>query len=451
MSLKPKVLKEYFAEGIVPRDLGNGLVLRYATAADAEPLAQFNGRIHGRDHFDEGTAQWTRDFCSDAHPTCGPSNVSIVEEAHTGNIVSSMCLIPQTWTYQGIPIDVGRMEAVGTDPAYRRRGLIREQFDLLHSKSASMGHLLQAITGIPWYYRQFGYEYALDLGGGRVVPFQFIVPLKPEESEPYSLRPMTPEDLPLVRMLYEREIARAMVACPRPDWLWEHLLFGYKAPSFENREFQIIEAQDGRAVGYVVPMREVGNDFYGISELAVKPEQSLRAVMPSVLRGLKQFAEPRAQEQKKTPNSLFFQLGRAHPLYDAIPEKFSTTRPPYGWYIRVPDLAALLRGIAPVLEDRLAKSTMAGHSGELRINEYTSYLQIAFQDGKIRDVQEFPGTGETEWPPAFPPRTFLQLVFGFRSLDELRTMYPDCWALGDAVVLLNALFPKQPSFVIPVG
>jgi predicted acetyltransferase len=79
-----------------------------------------------------------------------------------------MCLIPQTWTYAGVPFGVGRPEAVGTDPDYRRRGLIRMQFEVLHGKSAAMGHLVQGITGIPWYYRQFGYEYALDLDGGRI-------------------------------------------------------------------------------------------------------------------------------------------------------------------------------------------------------------------------------------------------------------------------------------------
>ena len=30
------------------------------------------------------------------------------------------------------------------------------------------GELVQGITGIPYYYRQFGYEMALDLGGGRM-------------------------------------------------------------------------------------------------------------------------------------------------------------------------------------------------------------------------------------------------------------------------------------------
>ena len=67
------------------------------------------------------------------------------------------------------PFGCGRIEQVGTDPLYRRRGLIRKQMDVIHALSDSKGELVQAITGIPWYYRQFGYEFALDLYCGRVV------------------------------------------------------------------------------------------------------------------------------------------------------------------------------------------------------------------------------------------------------------------------------------------
>ena len=119
------------AEMTTTYNLGDGLVLRFATVDDIEQLAQFNGRIHGGDHSNAFMAQWTREFASPSHPTCGPNNVTIVEDTRTGQIVSSMCLIPQTWTYDGIPFEVGRPVAVRTDSAYRRRGLVRAQFDVL--------------------------------------------------------------------------------------------------------------------------------------------------------------------------------------------------------------------------------------------------------------------------------------------------------------------------------
>src|SRR5512136_317180 len=210
---------------ITTYNLGDGLILRFATVADIEALAQFNGGIHGDGKFNPFVAQWTREFAAPSHPTCGPDNVTLVEDTRTGQIVSSMCLIPQTWTYDGIPFPVGRPEAVGTDPAYRRRGLVRAQFDVLHAKSDGAGHLAQGITGIPWYYRQFGYEYAIDLDGGRCVFPPFITPLKDGEAEAYHFRVATPDDLSLVMDLYDRDCTRSLVACPRSAAEWQRTIF----------------------------------------------------------------------------------------------------------------------------------------------------------------------------------------------------------------------------------
>ena len=110
---------------------------------------------------------WTRDLLSGAHPTFGVDDFTIVEDRNSGEIVSSMSLISQTWAYEGIPFGVGRPELVGTDPSYRARGLVRAQFEVAHEWSRQRGEHMQVITGIPYFYRQFGYEMGLELGGGR--------------------------------------------------------------------------------------------------------------------------------------------------------------------------------------------------------------------------------------------------------------------------------------------
>ncbi len=455
MSLKPHILKKQFEmteSQTLPREVGDGLLLRYATLADAEPLAQFNGRIHGVDRFDPLTAAWTRDLCSERHPACGPDNITIVEELRTHEIVSTMCLIPQTWTYAGIPIEVGRIEAVGTAPEYRQRGLVATQFDVFHEKSRAMGHMVQAITGIPWFYRQFGYEYALDLGGGRMISMAAIPALQAGQSEMFHLRPMLPADLTFVQPLYGRDAARSLVAYPRPDRIWEYYLTGYSRESFEYRPFQIIETAEGQAVGYVAPMREIEHDSYVITELAVREGQSLRAVMPFVLRALRPMAEALAREQSKAINHLYFKLGREHPLFTAMPETFTRTYPPYGWYLRVDDVPALLTRLAPALNARLATSPLAGHSGELLVSTHVDGWRIVLEQGEISAVEPWKSREkERKANCAFPPHVFLQLMFGYRSLAELRSAYADCWAADEAAVLLDILFPRRGSTVIPLG
>lgn len=435
-----------------PRDLGHGLVLRFAAPEDAEPLAQFNGRVHGEGGFNELVADWTRDFMSLQHPTCGPSNVTLVEDARAGGrIVSSMCLIPQTWTYAGIPFGVGRPEAVGTDPDHRRRGLVRAQFDALHAKSEAMGHLVQGITGIPWYYRQFGYEYALELEAGRLAYLGNLPALKEGEAEPYRLRPMALADLPLAMPLYERQCSRQLVACPRTEAIWRGLLTGYHPGSLLPTFSHVVESRDGEAVGYLRFTPELWGGMFPVHELEIVEGRSSRAIMPSVLRAVKSRAEAEATVQKKDVSALLLQLGTEHPAYEAVPELLPTAHTPYAWYLRVPDVPGFLRHIAPALESRLARSAMAGHTGELRVSEYTGGFGIAFERGKIAAVEPWKAPQASGENAAFPPRVFLQLLFGYRSLADIRRAYPDCWAKPDATVLLNDLFPRQASQVIPVS
>ena len=58
-----------------------------------------------------------------------PQILPVVENTHHRKIISSLCLISQTWADDGIPFKTGRAELVATDPDYRRRGLVRKQFE----------------------------------------------------------------------------------------------------------------------------------------------------------------------------------------------------------------------------------------------------------------------------------------------------------------------------------
>ncbi len=145
-------------------------------------------------------------------------------------------------------------------------------------------------------------------------------------------------------------------------------------------------------------------------------------------------------------------LGTEHPVYDAFADRLPRTVPPYAWYLRVPDLPRFLRRIAPALEQRLAESPLAGHSGELRINFYRDGLRLAFERGHLTSVEPWQPAHAEEGAAAFPGLTFLQLLFGYRALHELRYAFADCWVEGDEPrELLTALFPRRPSDVLHVA
>ena len=202
----------------MPIDLGDNLKLRFATPGDTDALAEFNARFHE----EVSVGPNVRDLMSGDHPTCKASDFTVVEDTQTGKIVSSLCLISQTWIYSGIPFKLGQPEFVATEPEYRRRGLVRKQFEVIHALSETRQELMQGITGIPWYYRLFGYEMALDMEAGQVIDGIHIPTLKKGETETCRLRPRTDADNAFIQDLYETAIQHYVFACPRTSEMWAY-------------------------------------------------------------------------------------------------------------------------------------------------------------------------------------------------------------------------------------
>ncbi|MFZ0547971.1 MAG: GNAT family N-acetyltransferase [Candidatus Promineifilaceae bacterium] len=435
----------------LPRDLGDGLVLRWATAEDAEALAEFNFRHHNDDPMGKPETwlkEWTRDLLDGGHPTTGPQDVTVVvDENDGGKIVSAVFLISQTWRYDDVVFGCGMPELVATDEAYRRRGLVRLQMDAIHALSQKKGELVQIIAGIPWYYRQFGYEMALDLGGGVRVPVDLIAALPESEKEQYHLRPAETVDLSDLKALYERGCERSLISCVRDDTVWCHEIEKGLERPVSHRHMEMIETAEGNTVGYV--QIHTFPAPYQLNELEIYPGHSLRAVCLFLCRAIKAQIEETGLEKK--PKILYFSLGQSHPAYDAL-GTLGNWRRPYARFVRVPDLSRFLLHIRPVLERRLAESVMAGHNGCLKLNFYTSQLKVDIEAGKITAVEPYIPDDFFDFDVFFPDLTFLQVLFGRRDLEELRHIYADCFPRNDeSALLLKILFPKSSSYVINVN
>ena len=439
------------------KDLGGGLILRRAIPEDTESLAEFNSRVHSDDGWEKPfapAAVWTRDLMTKDHPTFSPGDFTIVEDTATKQIVSSLNLISQTWSYAGIPFKVGRPELVGTHPDYRNRGLVRAQFEVVHQWSAERGELLQAITGIPYYYRQFGYEMAMNLGGGRIGYLPHIPKLGENEDEPYIIRPAVEADLAFIASTYQHASQRYLVACLRSKAEWRYELLGHDPKSVNYFRLAVIETPSGEARGFIAHGGALWGTSLSLIQYELKPGVSWLAVTPSVVRYLQKVGEAMAAEEGSKPYQAHrFSLGEEHPVYEAHPNLAPRLFEPYTWYLRLPDMLAFLKLITPVLEERLAKSVACGHSGELKLTFYGEGLRFDLESGKIKSIEPYqPAPTLDRGDAAFPGRSFAQLLFGWRSISEMVRVYPDCWVGNDpARALLNAFFTRQISNVWPLN
>jgi hypothetical protein len=381
------------------RDLGEGLTLRWSTPDDVERVVALDAQVF-RPSADAPPnwhlPLWVRDMFSGRHPHIGPRDFALVEDARSGAAVASACLLGYDVTYEGIPLRFGRPEAVATSAEYRRRGLVRAIFELLHARSVARGELVQGITGIPNFYRQFDYEFAALLDDGVTVYFPAIPALKAGEPEPYTLREATPDDVALLGRLWTRAWADTALSSVVTDDYWRWAMAGMHPDSPERwHAYVIVEAGGpaaGRPVGALTIHQGRGGAAVPVMGPVVDAGVPLVRVVPPVLRGVRALADITRPIRPETPAAGAIRLswgGQA--LYDVLGATLAAEPPPYpyAWYLRVPDLPRFLRHVAPALERRLAESPQAGYAGDLTIDLYRGGLRFVFDAGRLATVEDW--------------------------------------------------------------
>jgi hypothetical protein len=410
--------------------LGDGLVLRTAAdERDVERVAQFSGTIHGPD-----AAVLTRNLLH-LHPSLRLADLVFVEQEGPGGthgqVVSSLCLIPWTWRYEGVQIPAGEMGIVGTLESHRQRGLIRAQVAYFERRLAERGCLLSHIQGIPYYYRQFGYEYALPLEGGLRLEFRDIVG---EPDPDYTFRRARVEDIPALARLYDQAAEDLAISAVRNQEVW-HFLLTQPAGSATESEWWLVERPGGAIAGYIaVPERHFGQELV-ISEVSRLDFDAATAALHYARELGRERGKPGIRLNLPAGCTLV-RLGRSLGAHDLGR---------YAWQIRLVDTLGLLRALAPVFSRRLAESPFAGLTGDFDLGLYRRTLRMRFQKGDLVAVEElgFTGTGTL----TIPPPQLAVLLLGYRTFEQLRQVYPDVGAADGRQLLVDTLFPRLESFI----
>ena len=345
-----------------------------------------------------------------------------------------------------------------TDRAYRRRGLSRAQMELLHRWSADRGEKVIGITGIPWYYRQFGYELAFHWQGGRRGYAGSAPRLRAGQGEPYRFRLATGADVPLMAGLYAEGMSRYALSCVRDEEMFRYDLAAPIDKATHWNVSVVIESAAGEPVGMLRHGHRLRDGVMAAGVYELRPDTPWPEVTPSVIRYLRAAGEDYARRDGVGYAGGFaLSLGVEHPAYAGMEHWLPVVEPPRAWYVRVPDLPDFLSHIAPVLERRLADALGAGHTGRLALGFVQGGLVVEIDDGRIAAVEPRTPTQddlsdtESAVDALFPGLLFLQLLFGFRSVREIEYAYPDCIVTSnEARALLDGLFPKRPSMVYAI-
>ncbi|GAA3220955.1 GNAT family N-acetyltransferase [Dactylosporangium siamense] len=379
-------------------DLPGGLTLRAARPADLDQIGALLA-----DRGEDADPEDHRLVVQDAEG--GFDACAVVVDGD--RVVSTATLLDETIVLAGRPIPAGQVELVATDRAYEGRGLVRALMGWAHERSAGRGHLMQVMIGIPYFYRQFGYQYAVPIPPSLAV---HDVPARPDGC---TVRAAGPGDIAAMAELQDATQRRFDLSMPHSPMCW-------RAVVARAGSTQVVVERDGRVIGTgrITPPDE----GVILGEVAVSEPSAVAALL--------------AHAAELAGGEPFQAKDRAGLLTDrlAAPEPDA-----HDYYVRVPDVAALLEHLRPVLSARLAP-----HDGpdDVIVSFFRRHVRLQRAGGSVTSVV---AGGPMQGPASLggagvAPDLIGPLLFGPHGIAGLAERHADVYT-GPNADLMRALFP----------
>ena len=347
----------------------------------------------------------------------GPERFAVAVEEGSGRIVSSLCLIPEHLRIGEVSFTAGQIEYVATAREHERRGLVRSLMDVAHRWSRADGHLAEVIAGIPFFYRRFGYEYA--------VPFPRVWLLDPPDAMPsgLSVRPAVVGDAEAISGLQREALEGVPLACVGGDLGW----WRRRLSSGVEPAWHVAVGADGAVAGAAT----IGHGPPGVEGVALLGAPALRHPETLAAFAVAAAATGRRPAIQQRPHTDALVRGRGATLH---PRQYSL-------YVRVDDPVALLDRLRPAMSTRLRASSFAEARGELLVTSYERSVLLRYEGGEVVAVSAGPGVQEPG-PDGIgiPPDLMATLLFGKHGVTGLAERHEDV-VLGRNAELAAVLFP----------
>ena len=408
------------------------------TDEELEELLAFNTKIHPDDDPEELKRQIQR------LPGFGRELNFFLRDIETGMIVSSLNAIPGIWSYDGVPLRNLELGWVGTLKEHRRKGLVRllyEHFDRLLSEGE---YDISTIQGIPYYYRQFGYDFVIPMDPTlwmTTAQLPTIDEKIPPQYMEISYREAEKKDLNDLIRLYDENNRQVQVYAARSRELWEIQEETKKVYESEFRTF-VFENKNG-VIGYIrLVVNKPSSGLYGSNMRVI--ESSFRTY-DGVMRALQMV---KSEAEKHEFNRVGVVGTPSNNLRKIVQDLGGQVLGAWKHQLRVPDILRLLRKIAPVLEKRLVGSMFEGLTRNLTINTFRHCYLLKFVNGKIDSITDI-GMQEVDESRGFrtPPSDLVRLIFGVYDIDEIKHNNIDFIVSLELKSLVATLFPKGESSI----
>ena len=409
------------------------------TDEDIEELVKFHSIVHP----DDDPEVLPRQIAN--LPGFGRDMNYIIRDIDKGIIVSTLNAIPHLWNYEDIPLRNLELGWVGTLKEYRRKGLNKLLYTHFDNLLLSGNYDISTIQGIPYFYRQFGYDFVIPMDHTVWIRTNQIQPFDAKNPPDYmklKIRPADKKDIPAMMSLLDELNQKLLIYASRSTELWE---LQETIKKQWDSDFQSYVVLDGsKIIGYFRLVEDIKKEN--------SPNKSTMNVIESSIPtfdGVRRVLQFLYNEALQNDFPLIGSLGPSFNTLSRVMENIGGSGKPWWKYqVRIPNMTSFLQKISPVLERRLKGTMFEGLTYDVIMNTFQNCYKLKFVKGKIVDVSNL-GPQQVNENHAFraPPNDLVRLVLGAYSIKEIEQNNIDFIVRGDVRLIAETLFPKKESSV----
>jgi predicted N-acetyltransferase YhbS len=344
-----------------------------------------------------------------------------------GKVVAYAALLPHELLLDGVKLRCAAWEWVATAGGYRKRGLFGQIHARLLEEARRWRYPLLIVNGIPGYYRQFGYEWAVSIDS--VCKMETAKALALPSIRGVRARKARLEDTPRLYELWRRHIAgRAQVYDLRTEEKMELQIRGYTMPkNVETRVF----VHDGEIFAYLRTLHLRGQD------MLMEAPGLTAATIPAALIILGRLAKKNGKE------TFAMMLPDSDPLFAAARFHGADTVEPmnrYAQQVRILDVPGLLKKMKAAFNKRLAQSPFADVTVSIPCFISGESYTLEIIGGRFKGV----GDKLKKQPNQnldMSRENLAKMIFGYAPFPKLLVDEPDLSCTPRLQPIVEVLFP----------
>ncbi|OLS19290.1 MAG: hypothetical protein HeimC2_41950 [Candidatus Heimdallarchaeota archaeon LC_2] len=394
--------------------------------SEINKIAAFNVEIHNEPLENYIISLFTQD------PLRDENYWLYIEDTSTGEIISSLALLSNYWSFAGLELKIAEMGFVGTLTKHRGKGLYKILNTFYEKLMKQENLFVSVLRGIPHFYSKYGYGFSLPTEKGYCIKTDQIEFVQPNKE--LLIRIAIDSDFVHIEDEYNKIFEYTFISST------------FKLENFKYR-FNSSKLNDNFGITYIVEKFEkiigfftmVPSFDYSTSRIFLISDME-KAVVTHILHYIKETFE--------ISDKICLNISDSMRVYVKLSELELIPMKGWKWQIKITNLGNLISSFIPILQERLSRSTFSDLTETFSISNYKEVVYFQIHQGNVKIIES-----KKEWPDhrctiRVPSNYLPMFIFGDKSYSEIKNIVPDIMITAKYIELMNVLFPKLESFPI---